>query len=273
MRAGLGFGSAPLSFSLREQILSAMRSLEDAEGVEDTRRCVDCVEVVDEGGVKGSGELVWCGGRGGIASTGESTITAKEASWWDDRDNGGGLLLLLGRCSAWIVLDFFRNPNLPLSVTLACLASNPDRISTFPAIAPRSPNSDISAIDEDDAVLFDPTVDIRDICRPRERRSARVRREDRARFTSWGSSASVSADDSGELPATTGAEAGGRGTAPVWGEGVLQRGRRVRRPRGYDEVVTGAEDGPFGTGSSNEMCRIGSGLGMGSISFGAWGVR
>jgi hypothetical protein len=74
-----------------------MRSLEDAEGVEDTRRCVDCVEVVDEGGVKGSGELVWCGGRGGIASTGESTITAKEASWWDDRDNGGGLLLLLGR--------------------------------------------------------------------------------------------------------------------------------------------------------------------------------
>lgn len=38
-----------------------MRSLEDAEGVEDTRRCVDRVEgveVVDEGGVKGSGELV-----------------------------------------------------------------------------------------------------------------------------------------------------------------------------------------------------------------------
>lgn len=61
MRAGLGFGSDPLSFSLREQILSAMRSLEDAEGVEDTRRCVDRVEgveVVDEGGVKGSGELV-----------------------------------------------------------------------------------------------------------------------------------------------------------------------------------------------------------------------
>lgn len=61
MRAGFGLGSDPLSFSLREQILSAIRNLEDAEGVEETRRCVDCVEgveVVDEGGVKGSGELV-----------------------------------------------------------------------------------------------------------------------------------------------------------------------------------------------------------------------
>lgn len=157
-------------------------------------------------------------------------------------------------------------------MTLACLISNPDRISTFPAIAPASPNSDISATDEDDAVLFDPTVDVRDIGRPRER-SARVRRRDSARFTSWGSSASVSADDNGELSGMTGAEAGGRGTTPVWGEGLLKRGRRVGRPRGYGEEVTDAEDGSFGTGSSNEMWRIGSGLGMGSTFLGAWEVR
>ena len=100
-----------------------------------------------------------------------------------------------------------------------------------------------------------------------------MRRRDSARFTSWGSSASVSADDSGELSATTGAEAGGRGTTPVWGEGLLKRGRRVGRPRGYGEEATGADDGPFGTGSSNEMWRIGSGLGIGSIFLGAWVVR
>jgi len=37
VRAGLGFGSVPLSFSLREQTLSAMRNFEDAVGVDDTR--------------------------------------------------------------------------------------------------------------------------------------------------------------------------------------------------------------------------------------------
>jgi len=170
VRAGFGFGSA---FSLREQILSAMRSLEDAEGVEDTRRCKDRVELVDEGGDKGSGELVVRGG--GIESADEWAFTAKETG--EGRDKGGGLLRLLERSG--IVLAFFRNPNLPLSVTLACLTS-PDRISTFPT---RSPNSDMSATDEDDAV-FDPTVDVRDICRPRERRSVRGRRKERVRFTS-----------------------------------------------------------------------------------------
>lgn len=244
MRAGLGFGSAPLSFSLREQILSAMRSFEDAEGVEDTRRCKERVEVVDEGGDIGSGELVIRGG--GIESAEESMFAVKGTG--DGRDKGAGLLRLLGRSApTWIVLDFLRNPNLPLSVTLACLASNPVRISTVT----RSPNSDISGADEDDAV-FDPTVDVRDICRPRER-SARVRREESARFTSWGTSASVSAEDSGELLATIGAEAGGRGTTPVWGERLLQRGRKAGRPRGYDGGITGAEDGPFSTGPSNEM--------------------
>jgi hypothetical protein len=41
VRAGLGLGSASLSFSLRGQILSAMRNLclEDAAGLDDTRRC------------------------------------------------------------------------------------------------------------------------------------------------------------------------------------------------------------------------------------------
>lgn len=91
MRAGLGFGSAPLSFSLREQILSAMRNLEDAEAVEDARRCVDREEVVDEGGDKGPGEFVRSGGRGGFESTNESIVTV------NGRDNGAGLLRLLGR--------------------------------------------------------------------------------------------------------------------------------------------------------------------------------
>jgi hypothetical protein len=62
VRAGLGFGSTPLSFSLREHSLSAMRSLEGAEEVEDTRRCVGRVELVDDGGDKGTGELVCSGG-------------------------------------------------------------------------------------------------------------------------------------------------------------------------------------------------------------------
>ena len=157
---------------------------------------------------------------------------------------------------------------------LACLASNPpDRISTFPVITLRSPNSDISATDVGDAVVFDSTVDVRDSCRPRERRSVRVRREESARFTSWGTSASVSADDSGELSATMGAEAGGRGTTAIWGERLLQRGRRAGRPCGYGEVIRGAENGPFGTGSSNETWRIGSGLGWDSIFFLVLGVR
>jgi len=113
VRAGFGFGSALLSFSLREQILSEMRNLEDAEGVEVTRRWV---ELVDEGGDKGSGELVIRGGK--IESADESTFSAKGAG--DGRDKGGGLLRLLGRSEpTLIVLDFFRNPNLPLSMTLA----------------------------------------------------------------------------------------------------------------------------------------------------------
>jgi hypothetical protein len=41
VRAGLGFGSASFSFSLRGQILSGMRNLdlEGAAGLDDTRRC------------------------------------------------------------------------------------------------------------------------------------------------------------------------------------------------------------------------------------------
>ena len=73
-----------------------MRSLEDAEAVEDARRCVDREEVVDEGGDKGPGELVCGGGRGGFESTGESTVTVKGVG--SGRDNGAGLLRLLG-CS------------------------------------------------------------------------------------------------------------------------------------------------------------------------------
>lgn len=70
-----------------------MRSLEDAEGVEGTRRCVDPVELVDESADKGSGELV-ARGRG-IESADESTFIAKGAG--DGRDNAAGLLRLLGR--------------------------------------------------------------------------------------------------------------------------------------------------------------------------------
>ncbi len=70
-----------------------MRSLEDAEGVEDTRRCIDRVEVVDEGGDTGSGELVIRGG--GIESAEESAFTVKGTG--DGRDKGAGLLRLLGR--------------------------------------------------------------------------------------------------------------------------------------------------------------------------------
>ena len=93
MRAGFGFGSAPLSLSLREQILSAMRTLGDAEVVEDTRGCVNRVELIDDGGDKGSGELVVCGG--GIESADESAFNAKGAG--DGRDKGTGLLRLLAR--------------------------------------------------------------------------------------------------------------------------------------------------------------------------------
>jgi len=142
----------------------------------------------------------------------------------------------------WIVLDFFKNPNLPFSATLGCLESKADRISTFSLSVTRSPNSEISASGEDVMAVVLKT------CRLREYRRARVRRAESARLTSCGASASVSADESGELSATI----GGRGTTLIWGERVLQRGRRVGKPRGDDCAVTGAEDCPFGTSSSNE---------------------
>jgi hypothetical protein len=42
VRVGFGFGSAPLSFSLREQILSARRNLGAADGLDIIRRCWLC---------------------------------------------------------------------------------------------------------------------------------------------------------------------------------------------------------------------------------------
>jgi hypothetical protein len=52
----LGFGSNTLSFSLRGQILSVMRSFEEAEGVDITRRCWDRSELTDKR--DGLGEFV-----------------------------------------------------------------------------------------------------------------------------------------------------------------------------------------------------------------------
>ena len=84
MRAGLGLGATALSFSLRGQILSAMRDFDEADGVDDTRRCRDGLEVVDED--KGTGESVRRGE--GNESAEESILDVKAGG--DDNDNGGG---------------------------------------------------------------------------------------------------------------------------------------------------------------------------------------
>ena len=84
MRAGLGLGTTPLSFSLREQILSAMRNFGVVDGVDITRRCWDGSEVIDED--KGAGESVR---RGEENESAEESIFDVSAGG-DESDNGGG---------------------------------------------------------------------------------------------------------------------------------------------------------------------------------------
>ena len=84
VRAGLGLGSAVLSFSLRGQILLVMRDFDEAEGVDITRRCWDCSELTDMCDDTGLGVS-----RGEGIESGDGRISdAKEAG--GGRERGGG---------------------------------------------------------------------------------------------------------------------------------------------------------------------------------------
>jgi hypothetical protein len=115
VRAGLGLGSAALSFSLRGQSLSVMRNFGEAEGVDITRRCWDCSELSDKRDDTGLGEFVR---REEVIESGDGRMfDVKEAG--EGRVRGGGRRLLrlarsAPRIRTSIVLVFFRNPNLPL---------------------------------------------------------------------------------------------------------------------------------------------------------------
>lgn len=161
------------------------------------------------------------------------------------------------RLQVWtsIVLDFFRNVNLPLSVTRRCLTSDMGRVSAFPG---EMTNSEATVADDDDAVV-DAIVEERESRRPRR---TRVRREEKARLTSTGVSVSVSADERGESSSTVfgrGKGTEGRGTAVGL---LLKRGNETEQPRGDDGADAGAGVGVADSGSSipNETCRTGSGL-------------
>jgi hypothetical protein len=170
------------------------------------------------------------------------------------------------RLRVWtsIVLDFFRNVNLPLSVK-RCLTSDIGRVSTFPRemTCSPNPNSEATVADDDDPVV-DAIVEERESRRPR---STRVRREENARLTSAGVSVSVSADERGESSSTAvgkvkGIEGRGPAVLPL-----LQRGNGIERPRGDDGADAGAGVGVVGFGSSNETCRPSFGLTTGSVFF------
>jgi hypothetical protein len=136
--------------------------------------------------------------------------------------------------------DFFKNPNLPLSVTLAGASSLPVNMAG-------SPNSEASIADDNDT---------EGLVGSRERRSTRVRREENVRLSSGGASVSVSADDRGESLAIMCEEAWGRDIdiAPDWDERLLQRDKGMERQRGDDGADAGADEGSSGftTGASNE---------------------
>ncbi len=133
VRAGVGFGSATLSLSLRGQILSVMRSFEEAVGVDITRRCWDrCSELTGRCDDRmGLGEFVRRGE--GIESGDDMIFDVKEAGEGSDIGVGRRILRLARsavvklktnkpnkdnnippRSRTSIVLDFFKNPNLPL---------------------------------------------------------------------------------------------------------------------------------------------------------------
>ena len=99
MRAGLGLGAAPLSFSLREQILSAMRNFDEVDGVDITRRCWDGSEVVDED--RGAGESVRRGEDN--ESVGESIFDVSGGG--DESDSGGGRVRLVSSAVGIIKLN------------------------------------------------------------------------------------------------------------------------------------------------------------------------
>lgn len=98
VRAGFGFdlgseAAAALSFSLRGQILSVMRSFEQAVGVDITRRCWDrCSELTGKyvDGNMGLGEFVRLGD--GIDSGDEMSFDVKGAA--DGSDKGAGRRIL-----------------------------------------------------------------------------------------------------------------------------------------------------------------------------------
>jgi hypothetical protein len=244
---GFGFGSATLSFSLRGQILSLMRGFGEAVGVDITRRCWGrCSELTGKCDDMGLGEFVRR--REGIDSGDDMIFDVKEG---EGSDIGAGRRIWrLARSAATtkvklktnkpnrddipprsrtsIGLDFFKNPNLPLWVTLA-------RPSPFSPTITCSPNSETAVDDDDDdvVVVVDPIVE------ERLQGSTRVRRAENARLISVGASVSVSAEESGELSRVTGAD---RGRAPDCTVRLLQRGNgMIRRPRGDDGADSGAE--------------------------------
>jgi len=99
VRAGLGLGATPLSFSLRGQILSAMRNFDEVDGVDITRRCWDVPKVVDED--KEVGESVR---RGEENESAEESIF-NESAGGDESDNGGGRVRFVSRAAVTIKLN------------------------------------------------------------------------------------------------------------------------------------------------------------------------
>jgi hypothetical protein len=142
---------------------------------------------------------------------------------------------------------------MPLSVILSLLSVQ----------RAASPNSEGSVVDSDGT---EGIVEARERSRPRECRSARVRRDDSVRLSSVCTSVSVSADDRGESLVKMTEDTD---TVPVCDERFLQRGNGMERPRGDDGALAGADGGPsrFRIGSSNETWRTDSGLGTGSDLF------
>jgi hypothetical protein len=136
------------------------------------------------------------------------------------------------------------------------------RPSPFSPVITCSPNSETTPVDDDDddVVVVDPKVE------ERLHGSTRVRRVENARLISAGDSVRVSAEESGELPGVTGADAGRTDTAPDCNVRLLQRGNGMRRPRGDDGADSGAGEGTVVTVacSVNETRRTGSGLGTSS---------
>ena len=140
-----------------------------------------------------------------------------------------------------IVLDFFKNPNLPrTSLAITSL-----------------PNSETTADEDDEDDVDDPIV------AERLHGSTRVRRAENARLISAGVSVSVSAEESGELSGVTAADAGRRVTTSDCTVRPLQRGNGMERPRGDAGAGSDAGEGPVVSVacSLNETWRMGSGLG------------